>query len=108
MEQHFANAKVVGDNQGDKKDGVLITGLPFNTDYSDISLNNLISDMQSWKKTRMIGSAAMASCYIAAGKAEVDFAVLRGGLTINLLWCVTDSVSSSHTTGKQWSDHHTH
>ena len=55
----------------DKKDGVLITGLPFNTDYSDASLNNLISDMQSWKKTRMIGSAAMASCYIAAGKAEL-------------------------------------
>ena len=55
----------------DKKDGVLITGLPFNTDYSDSSLNNLISDMQSWKKTRMIGSAAMASCYIASGKAEV-------------------------------------
>ena len=55
----------------DKKDGVLITGLPFNTDYSDSSLNNLISDMQSWKKTRMIGSAAMASCYIASGRAEV-------------------------------------
>ena len=56
---------------GDKKDGVLITGLPFNSDYSDTSLKNLISDMQSWKKTRMIGSAAMASCYIASGKAEV-------------------------------------
>ena len=55
----------------DKKDGVLITGLPFNTDYSDASLNNLIYDMQSWKKTRMIGSAAMASCYIASGKAEL-------------------------------------
>ena len=55
----------------DKKNGVLVTGLPFNTDYSDTSLNNLISDMQSWKKTRMIGSAAMASCYIASGKAEV-------------------------------------
>ena len=54
-----------------KKDGVLITGLPFNTDYSDSSLNNLINDMQSWKKTRMIGSAAMASCYIASGRAEV-------------------------------------
>ena len=27
--------------------------------------------MQSWKKTRMIGSAAMASCYIASGKAEL-------------------------------------
>ena len=55
----------------DKKNGVLITGLPFNTDYSDESLSNLVKDMQSWKKIRMIGSAAMASCYIACGKAEM-------------------------------------
>ncbi len=54
-----------------KEDGVLITGLPFNTDYSDQALENLIKDMQAWKKTRMIGSAAMASCYIASGKAEL-------------------------------------
>ena len=65
------NSPIQVSTVGDKKDGVLITGLPFNTDYSDISLNNLISDMQSWKKTRMIGSAAMASCYIASGKAEL-------------------------------------
>ena len=65
------NSEIKVSKVGDKKDGVLITGLPFNTDYSDKSLNNLISDMQSWKKTRMIGSAAMASCYIASGKAEV-------------------------------------
>ncbi len=26
--------------------------------------------MQTWKKVRMIGSAAIASCYIASGKAE--------------------------------------
>jgi myo-inositol-1(or 4)-monophosphatase len=55
----------------DKDEGILITGLPFNTDYSDSSLQKLISDMQTWKKTRMIGSAAMASCYIASGKAEM-------------------------------------
>ena len=54
-----------------KEDGVLITGLPFNTDYSDKALENLVKDMQAWKKTRMIGSAAMASCYIASGKAEL-------------------------------------
>ena len=54
-----------------KEDGVLITGLPFNTDYSDQALENLIKEMQAWKKTRMIGSAAMASCYIASGKAEL-------------------------------------
>ncbi len=54
-----------------KEDGVLITGLPFNTDYSDKALENMVKDMQAWKKTRMIGSAAMASCYIASGKAEL-------------------------------------
>ncbi len=54
-----------------KDQGIAITGLPFNTDYSDASLQKLVSDMQLWKKTRMIGSAAMASCYIASGKAEM-------------------------------------
>ena len=54
-----------------RTDGVLITGIPFNTDYSDNALKKLISDMQTWKKVRMIGSAAMASCYVASGKAEL-------------------------------------
>ena len=54
-----------------KEEGIIVTGLPFNTDYSDASLQKLVSDMQVWKKTRMIGSAAMASCYIASGKAEI-------------------------------------
>jgi len=54
-----------------KDEGVVVTGLPFNSDYSDTSLKKLVSDMQMWKKTRMIGSAAMASCYIASGKAEM-------------------------------------
>ncbi len=54
-----------------KDDGIVVTGLPFNTDYSDASLQKLVSDMQVWKKTRMIGSAAIASCYIASGKAEM-------------------------------------
>jgi len=54
-----------------KDEGIVVTGLPLSTDYSNSSLQNLISDMQVWKKTRMIGSAAMASCYIASGKAEM-------------------------------------
>ena len=58
-------------NINKKSDGILVTGLPFNTNYSDNSLNEMIVDMQSWKKVRMIGSAAMASCYIASGRAEL-------------------------------------
>ena len=65
------NKKIIVSDVHNKTDGVLITGLPFNTDYSDNALKNLISDMQTWKKVRMIGSAAMASCYVASGKAEL-------------------------------------
>ena len=54
-----------------KSDGVLVTGLPVGSDFSDKSLKKIIDDMQSWKKIRMIGSAAMASCYVASGKAEM-------------------------------------
>ena len=55
----------------EKEDGILITGLPHATDYSDSGLNKMIKDMQLWKKIRMIGSAAMASCYVACGKADL-------------------------------------
>jgi len=57
-------------NKNNKDDSVLITGLPHHTDYSSESLGKMIKDMQTWKKVRMIGSAAIASCYIASGKAE--------------------------------------
>lgn len=63
--------KITVSNIHNKAEGVLITGLPFNTDYSDNALKKLIIDMQTWKKVRMIGSAAMASCYVASGKAEL-------------------------------------
>jgi myo-inositol-1(or 4)-monophosphatase len=51
--------------------GVLLTGLPNNTDYSDSALLKMVKDFQKWRKVRMIGSAAMASCYVASAKAEV-------------------------------------
>jgi len=53
--------------------GTLMTGLPANTDYSDIGMKKLIERFQKWKKVRMIGSAAMASIYVASGKAEMYF-----------------------------------
>ena len=52
-------------------DGVLLTGLPNNTDYSDSALLKMVKDFQNWRKVRMIGSAAMASAYIASGKADL-------------------------------------
>ncbi len=53
-----------------KEDGILITGLPHDSDYSKQALNNMIDDMQKWQKIRMMGSAAMAACYVASGKVE--------------------------------------
>jgi myo-inositol-1(or 4)-monophosphatase len=53
------------------KKGILVTGLPNNTDYSDSALLKMVKDFQQWRKVRMIGSAAIASCFIASAKADV-------------------------------------
>ena len=50
---------------------MLITGLPNKTDYTDGALSQMVKDFQHWRKVRMIGSAAMASVYIASGKADL-------------------------------------
>ncbi len=50
--------------------GTLVTGIPAKTNYTDKEFQNMINDFQLWKKVRMIGSAAMASTYVASGKAE--------------------------------------
>jgi len=57
-------------NISNKEEGILITGLPHDSDYSEQSLNSMIDDMQKWQKIRMMGSAAMAACYVASGKVE--------------------------------------
>lgn len=53
-----------------KKESTLVTGIPAKDNYSDQEFKDMISDFQTWKKIRMIGSAAMASVYVASGKAE--------------------------------------
>lgn len=53
-----------------KNQSTLVTGIPAKTNYSDEEFKNMIDDFQNWKKVRMIGSAAMAATYVAAGKAE--------------------------------------
>lgn len=53
-----------------KAEGTLITGIPAKTHYSDEEFKSMIQEFQEWKKIRMIGSAAMASAYVAAGKAD--------------------------------------
>ena len=57
-------------NISNPAEGILLTGLPNDTDYSNQALKKMIMEFQNWRKIRMIGSAAMASVYIASGKAE--------------------------------------
>jgi myo-inositol-1(or 4)-monophosphatase len=53
------------------QEGILVTGLPNDTDYSDKAMTEMIKNFQNWRKVRMIGSAALASAYIASGKADL-------------------------------------
>ena len=55
----------------EKNKGILVTGLPNATDYSDKAILTMVKDFQSWRKVRMIGSAAMAAVYVASGKADL-------------------------------------
>ncbi len=51
--------------------GVLMTGLPVRHDFTDDSLQSLVSDMALWRKVRMIGTASLAIAYVACGKADL-------------------------------------
>jgi len=53
------------------QEGILVTGLPNDTDYSDEVMMEMIKNFQNWRKVRMIGSAALASVYVASGKADL-------------------------------------
>ena len=53
-----------------KSESTLVTGIPAKTNYSDSEFSEMISNFQAWKKIRMIGSAAMAACYVASGKVD--------------------------------------
>ena len=64
------NQKIKVSSVDNSESGILITGLPNNTDYSDKGLTKMIRDFQDWRKVRMLGSAAMASAFIASGKAD--------------------------------------
>jgi myo-inositol-1(or 4)-monophosphatase len=71
QEAMLNNKKIIVSQTLKHQDGVLVTGLPNATDYSDEAMLEMIKDFQGWRKVRMIGSAAMASAYVASGKADV-------------------------------------
>ena len=66
------NGNVISVSSIPKKNlAIIATGLPAKTDFSESRIKKMIIDFQSWKKVRMIGSAAMASIYVASGKVDL-------------------------------------
>ncbi len=57
----------------DSKKACIMTGFPAGRDYSEESLNDFVLRVQTFKKVRMIGSAALAVAYVAAGRADAYF-----------------------------------
>jgi myo-inositol-1(or 4)-monophosphatase len=52
------------------QDGILSTGFPSWRSYDSKSLTQFISQVQNWKKIRMIGSAATSLAWIACGRMD--------------------------------------
>lgn len=54
-----------------KKNAILLTGFPVKTDFSAQRIKSFVDDIRSYKKVRLLGSAALSIAYVAAGRAEV-------------------------------------
>ena len=52
---------------------VLCTGFPVDTDFSPEALGNYVEQVRAYKKVRLLGSAALSLCYVAAGRADAYF-----------------------------------
>jgi len=60
---HVSNTKDIGS-------AFFITGFPVNRDYGSDSLYEFVSNVQRFKKVRMLGAAAIMGSFVAAGRAD--------------------------------------
>lgn len=56
-----------------KKEAVLCTGFPVNSNFSSDGLNDFISQVQEYKKIRSLGTAALSIAYVACGRIDAYF-----------------------------------
>lgn len=64
------DSKIFVSNVDTKSQGTLMTGIPAKDNYTNLEFEEMIGDFQFWKKVRMIGSATIATMYVANGYAE--------------------------------------
>jgi len=56
-----------------KQKAVLVTGFPNQTDFSSDSINSFVENIQSYRKVRLLGSAALSVAYVAAGRTDAYY-----------------------------------
>lgn len=56
-----------------KGEAVLMTGFPSHTDFSTEALQQYVSFVQTFKKIRLLGSAALSLAYVACGRADAYY-----------------------------------
>ncbi|MSU74480.1 inositol monophosphatase [Candidatus Kaiserbacteria bacterium] len=57
----------------ERGEAILMTGFPSHTDYATEALEKYISTVQSFKKVRLLGSAALSLAYVASGRADAYY-----------------------------------
>jgi fructose-1,6-bisphosphatase/inositol monophosphatase family enzyme len=66
------NGKIIKVSTVSKKsDAVLCTGFPSATDFSAPVLKGFVQDIRTYKKVRLLGSAALSLAYVACGRVDV-------------------------------------
>ena len=53
-----------------KKEAILCTGFPINTDFSEEGITKFVKQIQEYKKIRLLGSAALSLAYVACGRVD--------------------------------------
>lgn len=53
-----------------KQNAVLFTGFPKQTDFSSQGISDFVGCIQSYRKVRLLGSAALSMAYVACGRAD--------------------------------------
>ncbi|MBF0523112.1 MAG: inositol monophosphatase [Candidatus Omnitrophica bacterium] len=62
--------KITVSSVREKQKAILATGFPAQTQYSKKSVSNMVQTIQSYKKVRWFGSAALSVCYVACGRVD--------------------------------------
>jgi myo-inositol-1(or 4)-monophosphatase len=57
-------------NKTTKKEAILCTGFPIRTDFSAEGIKQFVEQVKSFKKVRILGSAALSLAYVACGRVD--------------------------------------